>query len=35
VRAGVPTTPTLFHAGKRHAGRLDEAVFERLANLGV
>ena len=30
VRAGVPTTPTLFHDGVRHAGRPDEAA---LANL--
>ena len=33
VRAGVPTTPTLFHDGVRHAGRPDEAVLARLANL--
>jgi protein-disulfide isomerase len=35
VRAGVPTTPTLFHDGLRHAGRPDEAVLERLANLAA
>jgi protein-disulfide isomerase len=35
VRAGVPTTPTLFHDGERYAGRPDEAVFARLANLAV
>ena len=35
VRAGVPTTPTLFHRGERHAGRLDEAVLARLANLAA
>ena len=33
VRAGVPTTPTLFHDGERHAGRPAEDVLERLANL--
>lgn len=32
VRAGVPTTPTLFRDGVRHAGRPDEAA---LANLIV
>ncbi len=32
VRAGVPTTPTLFHAGVLHAGRPDEALYARLAN---
>ena len=35
VRAGVPTTPTLFHDGVMHAGRPDEAVFARLANLAA
>jgi protein-disulfide isomerase len=35
LRAGVPTTPTLFHDGRRHAGRPDEAVFARLANLAA
>jgi len=33
VRAGVPTTPTVFHDGARHAGRPDEALLARLANL--
>jgi protein-disulfide isomerase len=32
VRAGVPTTPTLFWDGVRHAGRPDEALLGRLAN---
>jgi protein-disulfide isomerase len=32
VRAGVPTTPTLFHDGIRYAGRPDEATLARLAN---
>jgi protein-disulfide isomerase len=35
VRAGVPTTPTLFWDGERHAGRPGEALLERLANLVV
>ncbi len=35
VRAGVPTTPTLFHDGLLHAGRPDEAVLARLANLAA
>jgi protein-disulfide isomerase len=35
VRAGVPTTPTLFLDGVRHAGRPDAAVLERLANLAA
>ena len=35
VRAGVPTTPTLFLDGARHAGRPDDALLERLANLAV
>jgi protein-disulfide isomerase len=35
VRAGVPTTPTLFWDGERHAGRPDDALVERLANLAV
>ena len=35
VRAGVPTTPTLFHDGVLHAGRPDEAVLARLANLAA
>jgi len=33
VRAGVPTTPTLFIEGVRHPGRPDEALWGRLANL--
>jgi protein-disulfide isomerase len=33
VRAGVPTTPTLFLDGVRHPGRPDEATLARLANL--
>jgi hypothetical protein len=33
VRAGVPTTPALFHEGRLHAGRLDAGALERLANL--
>jgi protein-disulfide isomerase len=33
VRAGVPTTPTLFwEGGDRHAGRPDAALLARLAN---
>jgi protein-disulfide isomerase len=32
VRAGVPTTPTLFWDGVRYAGRPDEALLGRLAN---
>jgi protein-disulfide isomerase len=36
VRAGVPTTPTMFFDGDRcHAGRPDEATLERLANLAA
>jgi protein-disulfide isomerase len=35
VRAGVPTTPTLFHDGARHAGRPDETMLARLANLAA
>jgi protein-disulfide isomerase len=35
VRAGVPTTPTLFLEGVRHPGRPDEALLARLANLGA
>jgi len=36
VRAGVPTTPTLFWAdGARHCGRPDDQLLERLANLAV
>jgi len=30
VRAGVVTTPTLFAAGQRHAGRIDIPVLDRL-----
>jgi protein-disulfide isomerase len=33
VRAGVPTTPTLFLDGERHAGRPGEALWARLSNL--
>jgi protein-disulfide isomerase len=33
VRAGVPTTPTLFAGGERHAGRPDDALWARLSNL--
>jgi protein-disulfide isomerase len=35
VRAGVPTTPTLFVAGVLHAGRPDQAMLEQLANLAA
>ena len=35
VRAGVPTTPTLFHDGVRYAGRPDAAALARLANLAA
>jgi protein-disulfide isomerase len=35
VRAGVPTTPTLFLDGERHAGRPDDALMARLANLAA
>jgi protein-disulfide isomerase len=35
VRAGVPTTPTLFHDGRLYAGRPDPDVLERLANLAA
>ncbi len=35
VRAGVPTTPTLFVDGERHAGRPDDRLLERLANLAA
>jgi len=35
LRAGVPTTPTLFLGGERHAGRPDERLLERLANLAA
>ena len=32
LRAGVPTTPTLFLDGERHAGRPDDALWARLAS---
>jgi protein-disulfide isomerase len=35
IRAGVPTTPTLFLEGERHPGRPDEALWARLANLAA
>jgi protein-disulfide isomerase len=35
VRAGVPTTPTLFLDGARHPGRPGDALWERLANLAA
>ena len=35
LRAGVPTTPTLFVEGERCAGRPDEALWRRLAGLAV
>jgi protein-disulfide isomerase len=35
LRAGVPTTPTLFVDGERHPGRPDEALWRRLANLAA
>jgi protein-disulfide isomerase len=35
VRAGVPTTPSLFHDGVLHAGRPDGAALARLANLAA
>ena len=36
VRAGVPTTPTMFFDGDRcHAGRPDDRILERLANLAA
>ena len=31
LRAGVPTTPTLFLGEERHAGRPDDALWARLA----
>jgi protein-disulfide isomerase len=31
LRAGVPTTPSLFVDGQLHAGRPDDALWERLA----
>ena len=33
LRAGVPTTPTLFLAGERHAGRPDDELWARLASV--
>jgi protein-disulfide isomerase len=33
VRAGVPTTPTMFLEGRMHAGRPDEALWRRLGEL--
>jgi 2-hydroxychromene-2-carboxylate isomerase len=33
LRAGVPTTPSLFVAGRLHAGRPDEALWARLGRL--
>ena len=35
VRAGVPTTPTLFWDGERHAGRPGPELLGRLANLAA
>jgi protein-disulfide isomerase len=35
VRAGVPTTPTLFLDGECHPGRPDSGVWQRLANLAA
>jgi protein-disulfide isomerase len=35
VRAGVPTTPTLFVDGRLHAGRPDAALWRRLIDLAV
>jgi protein-disulfide isomerase len=35
VRAGVPTTPTMFWDGERHAGRPGAVLLERLANLSA
>ena len=35
VRAGVPTTPTMFWDDQRHAGRPDDALLSRLANLAA
>jgi protein-disulfide isomerase len=32
VRAGVATTPTLFADGRRHSGRPEPGLLERLAN---
>jgi len=35
VRAGVPTTPSLFHDGLLHPGRPGEEALARLANLAA
>src|SRR5215208_271524 len=35
VRAGVPTTPSLFHDGILHSGRPGEEALARLANLAA
>jgi protein-disulfide isomerase len=35
VRAGVPTTPTLFVEGRMHAGRPDAALWRRLGELAA
>ena len=35
VRAGVPTTPTVFHDGALYAGRPDGATLQRIANLAA
>jgi protein-disulfide isomerase len=35
VRAGVPTTPSLFHEGVLHAGRPGPEALARLANLAA
>jgi protein-disulfide isomerase len=35
VRAGVPTTPSLFHDGILHPGRPGEEALARLANLAA
>src|SRR5918997_4386265 len=32
VRAGVPTTPTMFWEDERHAGRPDETLLAKLSN---
>jgi protein-disulfide isomerase len=35
VRAGVPTTPSVFHSGTLYAGRPDGVTLERIANLAA
>ena len=35
IRAGVPTTPTVFHDGALYAGRPDGATLQRIANLAA